>query len=97
MCSCQPRNTQLSVETGWLNRKDEDGNVWIDATPDKTQSAINSGYDLSGSKIHNEGATYNTDKGTGKVSESKVKNFVSGLKNKFKNISSKTKYQQSQA
>ena len=108
LCSCQQRNTQLSTEHGVIVRKTEywgdnwfknkgDEDITIDATPDTFKSIENSNNDFGGSKILNEGATYNTDKGTGVVSESKVKSFVSGLKNKFKNISSKTKYQQSQA
>lgn len=95
-CNAETRNTQLNVEHGVLVRKDEDENIRIDATTDMTQTIENSGNDFSGSKILNEGATYNVEKATGNI-KGKVANLVNKTKSKFKNLIKNTKYQQAQA
>lgn len=94
-CNAVTRNTQLNFEHGVLVRKDEYGNTIIDATPDTVQAIENSNNDFSGSKILNEGATYNVNKGSGQITESKVKSWAKKLTSKFN--SGTTKYQQSQA
>lgn len=51
-------------EHGLLVRKDQYGNIIVDATQDMTEPMKNSNYNLGGSKILNEGATYNVPKKT---------------------------------
>ena len=63
-------------EHGLLVRKDQYGNIIVDATQDMTEPVVNGNYDLSGSKILNEGATYNVPKGTGEYLEQQVKTVV---------------------
>lgn len=63
-------------EHGLLVRKDQYGNIIVDATQDMTEPVVNGNYDLGGSKILNEGATYNVPKGTGEYLEQQVKTVV---------------------
>ena len=106
-CNAETRNTQLNVEHGVIVRETEywgdnwfknkgDKDITIDATPDTVKSIENSNNDFSGSKILNEGATYNVEKGTGYISVDKVKSWTKKITGKFKNLST-TKTQQTQA
>lgn len=74
----QTMETQIK-EHGLLVRKDEYGNIIVDATTDMTEAVSNGNYDLSGSKILNEGATstYNVSE---KTNEYTLKQLETNMK-----------------